>query len=464
MLRFAILLLLSQLTAELFAQSSPAELREVLTSYAESSAYNGNFLVAQNGEIVFEGAFGYADFDTERENDIETVFRLASVSKQFTALGIALLEADGKLAFDDPIVKHIPELEQHPDVTIRHLIHHYGGLADYMDLVVMSGDTDRVHDNETIIDLFTAEKPEADFGPGSESAYSNTGYLMLASVIERVSGQSYGAFLKERVFKPLGMNRTDVPFPEDQIDSNRAWGYEVVEAGAEAVRVEGVEDPVGYYILANIVGDGMVHSTLGDLFRYAEGMRANRLLPAEQAAVLLQAGELESAPNDGYAFGQGVSVDSTLGMVVDHSGAWAGYFTYLERHPDQGNVIIALSNDGSDFSGLLQVAQQYLRGQQLEAPRVFSPVDIALEELQTYAGRFILENESKTEIQFSVSEEQLVVDIPENPKFPLTYGGEDYFYLEGFPLSFKFIRNEVGVISKIELTQGERVIAGEKSE
>ncbi|MEO0625374.1 MAG: serine hydrolase [Bacteroidota bacterium] len=462
MFRYAILLLLAQLTSDLFAQSSRDQLSEALTSYAETSEYNGNFLVAQNGEIVFEGAFGYADFDEQRANDTETVFRLASVSKQFTALGIALLEADGKLDFDNSVVEYIPELEQFSDVTIRHLIHHYGGLPDYMSLVAISGDTNRVHDNETIIQLFADKEAEADFSPGEESEYSNTGYLVLASIIERVSGQSYGEFLEARIFSPLGMTRTHVPYPNNGIDDNRAWGYEIVEAGGEPVRVEGVEDPVGYYILANIVGDGMVHSTLGDLFRYAEGMRENRLLPAEKAAVLLTAGELESAPDQGYAFGQAVSMDPILGQVVDHSGSWAGYITYLERHPDKGNAIIALSNDGSDFSGLLQLASQYLKGQELEAPLVFSPVDIELDQLQTYAGRFTLDNENETELQFSVSEEQLVVDIPNNPTFPLTYGGEDYFYLEGYPLSFKFLRGEANEIKGVELTQGDVVFSGSK--
>ncbi|MEM6396798.1 MAG: serine hydrolase domain-containing protein [Bacteroidota bacterium] len=462
MIRFYFLFILIQTTNFIGAQNDAQVLRQTLTEYAEASGYNGNFLVAQGGKIVFEGAFGYADFDEQRANDTETVFRLASVSKQFTALGIALLEADGKLSFDDPLVKHIPEMEKYADVTIRQLIHHYGGIPDYMSLVMVAGDTSRIHDNETIIDLFADRTPKADFKPGKESEYSNTGYLMLASVIERVNGQSYGAFLKERVFGPLGMSRTHVPYPTDDIDDNRAWGYEVVEEGEEAVRVEGIEDPVGYYILANIVGDGMVHSTLGDLFRYTEGMRANRLLPADKARVLLQAGELETAPENGYAFGQAVSIDSVLGMVVDHSGAWAGYITYLERHPEKGNAIIAVSNNGSDFSGLQRIAKQYLKGQKLEAPRTFSPVSISLEELQTYAGRFQLDNSKETKIEFSIDDEQLVVDIPKNPTYPLTYSGEDYFYLEASPLSFRFIRGDSGEISGVELTQGEIVFNGEK--
>ncbi|MEM6878892.1 MAG: hypothetical protein AAF544_10055, partial [Bacteroidota bacterium] len=98
----------------------------------------------------------------------------------------------------------------------------------------------------------------------------------------------------------------------------------------------------------------------------------------------------------------------------------------------------------------------------LEAPRVFSPVDIEMDQLQTYAGRFTLDNENETELQFSVSEEQLVVDIPNNPTFPLTYGGEDYFYLEGYPLSFKFLRGEANEIKGVELTQGDVVFSGSK--
>ncbi|NJC27066.1 serine hydrolase domain-containing protein [Neolewinella antarctica] len=443
------------LTHTLTAQTDVQALATALDATAAELSYNGNVLVARDGAVVYRGSFGNRQLEDGSQLDSATVFRLASVSKQFTALGIALLENDGKLNYDDLLGEYIPELAFYEGVTLRHLIHHYGGLPNYMDAVLESGSFERIYDNELVINLLAEKRPKADFPAGTASDYSNTGYVLLASVIERVSGKTYGDFLKERVFRPLGMNRTSVPTPTSQLDDNTAGSYGPDEKTGEMIRLDEGEDPDGAYLLANVVGDGMVHSTTDDLFQYAEGMRTNRLLPASKATVLTTPGELS-----GYAFGQEVMQDEDLGLNLSHNGSWAGYLTYLERYPERGHVIIMLSNYGSDYVPLARIADDFLRGKEVVIPRLFRPVAADPKTFRAFTGKFLLEGEKKTELTFRVKKDRLMMELPNYPPFPLTPHAPAGFYLDGQPIDVTFTQDEAGEVTGLIFYQRGKEIKG----
>src|SRR5699024_9221676 len=167
--------------------------------------FNGNILIAENDTIILQKSYGIANRENNDSLTKNSIFNLASVTKQFTATAIYLLAKEGKLSLNDEMLKYIPELDFYKGITINHLIHHTSGLPDYMRLLDEKGDKSKIATNDYVIELFAKEKPELDFEPNEKWDYSNTGYLLLASIIERVSNKTYGEFLKDKLFKPLKM-------------------------------------------------------------------------------------------------------------------------------------------------------------------------------------------------------------------------------------------------------------------
>jgi CubicO group peptidase (beta-lactamase class C family) len=216
--------------------------------------------VLQNGAIAHAAAFGLADLASSKPLDTHSVFNLASVSKQFTTFALLLLQQDGKLKLDDPVAKYVPEIAKSSQgVTLRHLVHHTGGLRDYIELLTMKGrgDADGATIHEAVQALGRQSAPNEK--PGVEWDYSNSGYFLLGVVIARVSGQSLAQFSKERIFDPLGMKDTSIVdgYPEGIAALGR--GYRREDRGF-------VIDETGW----GQGGDGQVHSERGDLALWDE--------------------------------------------------------------------------------------------------------------------------------------------------------------------------------------------------
>src|SRR5689334_8649680 len=207
-------LLLSTVTLFVVACSSPrssdpmvASLDSIVNSVVDTARFNGNVLFARNGNVIYQKSFGWTNYDTKEQLNDSTLFELASVSKQFTAMGIMLLKEQGKLSYEDDVRKYLPELP-FEGMTIRHFLTHTSGLSGYMDSERPWVTEDKIHNNQDILAMLVARKPEPYFKPGEQWSYSNTAYTLLATIIERVSGKSYGEFLKENIFAPLGMSRS----------------------------------------------------------------------------------------------------------------------------------------------------------------------------------------------------------------------------------------------------------------
>ncbi len=183
-------------------QDKARDLDALLTELYENRDFMGVVLVAEKGKVIFKKAYGYANFETQTLLASSTPFNLAAVSKQFTAMGIMILAERGKLKYDDPIVKYLPELD-YKDITIRHLLNHTSGLVEYVKLFEKyKWGTSKIAGNSDVIDLFKKYKPKPRFKAGSAYRYSNTGYVLLACIIERASGQPFEVFLKQNIFDP----------------------------------------------------------------------------------------------------------------------------------------------------------------------------------------------------------------------------------------------------------------------
>lgn len=292
-------------------------------------------MIIRDSEILHQGHYGFANIEQATAITSDTNFRLGSVSKQFAALAIMILNQDGLLSFDDPVSRYVPELAPYPGVTIRHLMQHTGGLPDYYDLI---DTTNRVPTNKDAAALL-GKMARPDFAPGDRYEYSNAGYDMLAPVVEGASGVPFVDFVRDRIFEPLHMQTTlshDHTFPEI---ANRALGYDFVDG----VFTENDYDP-----LNGIVGSGGIYSNLNDMYRWDQALYTDQIVSQELIAEAFTSGTNNQGEKLDYGFGW--RIDETHGHKrVRHGGSWVGFRSHIARVPDLHFSIVILSNR-SDFS------------------------------------------------------------------------------------------------------------------
>ncbi len=336
------------------ADDDPADraISEILGGFVKPGEPGCTVGVTQNGMLSHALGFGMSDVERGKPLDTHSTFDLASVSKQFTAFALLLLQQQGKLSLDDPLVKYMPELAASAKgVTLRHLVHHTGGLRDYIELITMRdrSDADGSTIHEAVQVLARQTRPNAE--PGVEYEYSNTGYFLLGVVIARASGQSLAEFSEKQIFRPLGMLNTRIVDQYPDGNATRARGYANTGKGF-------VIDETGW----EQVGDGGVHSDLGDLALWDENFYTGKLGGKELIGQMYQVGLLNSGESTGYA--AGLSVDESRGVrLITHSGSWVGYRSYLLRAPDEHLSVIVLCNRDDADTGRLatRVAEVFLK-------------------------------------------------------------------------------------------------------
>ena len=374
----------------MYAQKSKTELLDSLfTALQSKKAFNGNVLIAEQGKVIFEKSYGLADEAAQRPLNSETIFELASVSKQFTAMAILLLQKKGKLQLDDLVSKYIPELEFYGPITIRHLLHHTGGLPDYMDLFQKEWDKTKFATNQDIVNLFAKHKPQADFTPNENFEYSNTGYALLGLIIEKVSKKSFGDFLDESIFKPLKMKKTFVyrsRFAPRKVE-NYALGY-VHDGMLNKVLTDSFGKEYYTYYLDGIVGDGMVNSTAKDLLLWDRALYSNQLIDENDKALVFKG----TTTNDGkltqYGLGWMLSDREPYGQIANHSGGWAGYTTFIERQLSHDKTIILLQNNSTSLTKIPIVeVRKILYGEKIESVQL-KPIVHQEADLKIYLGTY----------------------------------------------------------------------------
>lgn len=298
----------------------------------------GVVMVIQNGEIVHQNGYGLADVDSGKPNTIDTVFHLGSVGKQFTAMGVMMLVEQGLVDYDAPIGTYIPELAWMDDeVTVRRLLHHTSGILGYDESEEIYNALVKSSDAPTNEDLLAvlAEQGGMVSIPGEEYSYSNTGYEILGSLIERISGQSYSAFMDEQIFQPLGMKDT-FSVPNDM----RLNGENV----AQSYFFEGGQ-PWAYEpdILDGLNGSGSIYSTLGDMYLYDQALYTDKLVSQETLADAHVSGVLNNGEETAYGFALDLGEYSGE-TFVGHSGSWLGFEAYYLRFPERELSVVVLLN------------------------------------------------------------------------------------------------------------------------
>lgn len=289
--------------------------------------FSGAVLIARDGVPIFSRGYGMANYELGAPNSPETVFRIASLTKQFTAAAVLQLQERGRLNVADPICNYLDNCPAPwRTITIRHLLSHTSGIANYSSLPDWDERLSVAHYTPTELVALFRDLP-LEFEPGSNFRYSNSGYFLLGLIIERASGQAYTAYLQEHIFVPLGMTQTG-HYDERRLVSGLADGYDWAANGF--VRAE---------YLTNVVpsANGGLYSTVGDLLRWDQALYSNRLL-SEQS---LQAMFTPVRENYGY----GWIIQERLGRPFQgHSGSVAGFSTFLARFPSERLTVIVLSN------------------------------------------------------------------------------------------------------------------------
>jgi len=335
-------LLLTPEVIELYSN----KLHEILKNHD----FKGNIVLALNGKVVFEECFGYADIEKKILNDTNTVFQLASVSKQFTAMGIAILNEKGLLQYDDLVIKYIPEFP-YDKITIKHLLTHTSGLQNYIWLIENKWKKIHIPDNEDLIDLLAKNPLPVNFQPGTKFSYCNTGYAMLASIIERVSGKKYGVFLKENIFDVLCMDHTFV-FDKNRQDtlSNIALGY--VKRGGRLVHYENDNTD-------GILGDKGIYSCTEDLLKWDAALYSDLLLPSEALNELFKKNLTHKGDTIYYGMGWRLPKTNYPPMVY-HNGWWHGYKASIRRFTEDKNTLIILNNTNQRIGSIINEIQSFL--------------------------------------------------------------------------------------------------------
>jgi CubicO group peptidase (beta-lactamase class C family) len=290
--------------------------------------------VVRDGRTIHARGYGLASLEHQAPNRPDTVFDIASVSKQFTAAGIALLAIEGRLSLDDPIAKHVPEMAPTGrDVTLRQLLHHTGGLRDYLSLLVLAGLEERgVSTPADALEILARQKG-VNFPPGTDHLYCNSGYFLMSEVVRRLTGRSLAAFAQERIFEPLGMRSTR--FLEDQTlpVPRRATGYSAAGDGGFRIDMSQYEQ----------TGDGAVVTTVEDLARWDANFHDPKVGGRALLDMLQTPGRLADGTAIDYALGLSIDTHRSL-RRVRHSGSWAGYRAEFARYPDDRLSVICLCN------------------------------------------------------------------------------------------------------------------------
>ena len=364
------------------AESLAAHADSVFARFATSASPGCTAGVARDGTSILERAYGAANLEDRVPLQPGSILESGSVAKQFTAAAITLLALDGKLSLDDDVRRYLPEVPRfEAPITIRHLLNHTSGLRDQWGLLGIEGrgPGSQVHSAATTLDLVEHQR-QLNFPPGSEYLYSNTGFTLLGVVVERVSGRSLADFTRERLFEPLGMTHTSWRDDFRRTVPGRATAY-----SGDARRGFRLDMP-----FTNIVGNGGLLTTVGDLLRWNENLDRPRVGGRAMAESLQVRGRLTDGRTISYALG--LVVGSWNGVTeVSHSGSTAGYRTFLARYPDQHVSVAVLCNLASANATALahQLVAPLLPARPVAVQSGATGVTVRQRTLERYAGTYV---------------------------------------------------------------------------
>lgn len=425
------------------ATDKSAQVDALLAQYTREGEPGAVVLVIQGGKVVHKKGYGLADVENKTPIGLDTAFDLASVSKQFTAMAIMMLVERGKLSYDDNLSKFFPELPPYAKaISVRHLLNHTSGLPD-----VITPDMHRAGYQPASKDLLPllVGRKDAVFAPGDRFQYNNTGYVLLALIVEKVSGKPFPLFMKENIFQPLGMSRTQVWDESKPIINNRAIPY-TQEAGSFQSLPFGSD--------TYIYGAKGVVTTADDMYKWDQALYTEKLVKASTLKEAFMPAKLNNSRESYYGYGWNIGNDHGLNMFR-HDGGYLGFRTVIARYPDQQFTVIILSNTrtvASTSSIAGRIARIYL-GDRMKLP---ATVNVDQEVLRNYVGTYRADGGGPA-TDVTVDGNGLMIMITGQGAHRLEpLSPSEFFDEEAENIRFKFNRDEKGNVTSFTFKGGGR--------
>jgi len=415
------------------AQDLAERMNKVVQPYADAQVFMGSVLVARNGKVSFSKSYGWADLEWNIPNSPTTRFNIASMTKQFTAAAILLLEDRGKLRTDDPITKYFPDAPAHwSKITIYNLLTHTSGISD----------DSAKYTPGTPDSLVLSDKP-LNFQPGEKWSYVNMGYLILGYLIEKISGQTYADFLHENIFEPLRMN-------DSGLDSNvtviphRASGYWPGGNG-----IENAERPnlsIGF-------SAGSLYSTTEDLLRWEEGLFGGKLLTPASLR------KLTTPFRSDYACG--LHVNRVNGrLMIEHDGNNIGFNSDMAYYPEDGLAVIVLANLNGTVTGKITTAlSAAARGETLALSPPPREIALPKEVLARYSGKYQFPDYS---LEMTIEGSHLTARFDDGATVVFFAESETRFFSKAWDIQFEFSTNDKGEVAFLTRHQNGKDETGKK--
>ncbi|MBT8300531.1 MAG: beta-lactamase family protein [Maribacter sp.] len=328
----------------LIGNSQIAHRIDSLAKIHASKGFNGNVLYSKNDKLVFTGNYGWSDFASKKALNDSTIFELASVSKQFTALAIVQLAEKGSLHFNDNINQIIKEFP-YPTITIEHLLRHQSGLPDIQKLLYQKRIWNRKNQatHRDVPHVLSNQKLPLRFKPGTKYEYNNTGYALLALIIEIVSNQSYESYVQTNLFDPAGMTHSKVyrksMIPENHV--NITLGYTNNKKSKKYQKVEKDAKHKHIHWMNGILGDSGIYSSILDLEKWKKALRKNILISEKSFSKMTSV----DAVSKKYGYGFAIYDTTSKGKWIYHNGSWSGYKTSAIYLPESNEYTVILSNN-----------------------------------------------------------------------------------------------------------------------
>jgi CubicO group peptidase (beta-lactamase class C family) len=395
------------------------------------SKFSGSVLVARDGQALFTHGYGFANFEHEVPNLPKTKFRLASVSKQFIATGIMILENDGKLKVEDTLQKHLPDCPKAwAEVTIHQLLSHTSGVPENLQLALFQGKWPQYVNPDYVLDI-VKDKP-LDFKPGEKWKYSNTGYVLLGKIIEKISGKPYGEFLKEKIFVPLEMTNTGVD-ERKLVLKDRAYNYGLQKG----------EPVLATYIdLSQVHAAGSLYSTVEDLLKWDNGLASGKILPQKSLDRMF------TAVKNGYGYGWLVGSRDGGKKFMAHNGGLPGCTTTVERYPEAKLYVTVLCNlEGSPMGRVSSSLVAIAMGEPYDLPVEHKEIKVEPKTLDALVGDYELR--PGFVLTISKSGDSLYGQATGQGKWPLFPEGELKFFARVDEIVINFVKNDKGVVTEM---------------
>ncbi len=427
-----------------FAQTQQQKLDELLTAYSKLYAFNGTAFVSSKGQTILHKGYGYSNIDMKELNDTQTLFQIGSITKQFTTTIILKLFEMNKLKLTDKLTKYFPGYPNGDKITIHHLMSHTSGIFNYTNDVAFM--TQHAHEptiEKVVVDLL--KKRPLDFAPGTNWNYSNSGYMLLGYIIQKVTKKPYETVVRDYIFKPLQMTNSGFDFMHST-NVHKAIGYSAISEESNSI-AKLVDSSVSY-------AAGSIYTAPVDLYKWHRAILQNKIIKRatiEKAFTVVK-----------NKYGYGWMIDSLdQKQITKHSGGIDGFNAYFARLEADDVCVVLLNNMGNPrLAEINQNILSLLYDKPYKVPVIKTEIKVSEEILQKYVGTYELM--PQFQIVVTLENGKLFGAATGQGKFELFAQKENYFFLKAIEAEVEFVSNTKGEVESLILYQGGRKTPAKK--